>query len=125
MNLSAKMIYDMYRNRADAKNRIKEVKEDFGASSFVSHNFWATEAALNFLMMACNLMSLFRQAVLGATIQHQLKTLRYEVFAIGGYMIKRGNSRIIKLSLDMKRREWLCGLWSSSKVMSWPFVLDG
>jgi hypothetical protein len=43
MDLSAKMIYDMYRNRADAENRIKEVKEDFGASSFVNHNLWATE----------------------------------------------------------------------------------
>jgi hypothetical protein len=115
MNLSAKMIYDLYCNRADAENRIKEVKEDFGASSFVCHNFWATEAALNFVMIAYNLMSLFREAVLGRTIQHQLKMLRYEVFAIGGYMIKRGNSRILKLSLDMKRREWFCGLWSLLK----------
>jgi hypothetical protein len=28
MKLSAKMIYDLYRNRADAENRIKELKED-------------------------------------------------------------------------------------------------
>jgi hypothetical protein len=56
-------------------------------------------------MMACSLMSLFRQAVLDTTIQHQLKTFRYAVFAIGEYMVKRGNSGILKLSLDMKRRK--------------------
>jgi len=122
MELSAKMIYDLYRNRADAENRIKELKEDFGADSFVSKSFWATEAALNLVMMAYNLMSLFRQGILGSAVQEQLKTLRYKVFAIGGYMIKRGNSRILKLSLAMKRREWFMGLWSCTKIMSWPFV---
>ncbi|HSV88910.1 MAG TPA: IS1380 family transposase, partial [Bacteroidales bacterium] len=124
MHLSAKIIYDLYRNRADAENRIKEVKYDFGFDSFNCKDFWATEATLNFVMLAYNLMSLFRQAVLGAKVQNQMKTLRYRVFAIGGYMIKKGNSRILKLSLQMKRREWFTGLWSSAAKMSWPFVLS-
>ena len=123
LNLSAKMVYDMYRNRADAENRIKEVKYDFGFESFNCNDFWATEATLNFVMMAYNLMSLFRQAVVGTKVQHFMKTLRYKVFAIGGYMIKNGNSRILKLSLQMKRREWFTGLWSSAELMSWPFVI--
>ena len=124
MDLPAKMIYDSYRNRAEAENRIKELKEDFGAESFVSKNFWATEAALNLVMMAYNLMSLFRQGVLGSKIGTQLKTLRYKVFAIGGYMIKRGNNRILKLSLAMKRREWFTGLWSQTNLMFWPFTTE-
>ena len=74
-------------------------------------------------MLAYNLMSLFRQALLGSKVQHHMKTLRYKVFAIGGYMIKNGNSRILKLSLQMKRREWFTGLWSSAKEMSWPLVV--
>lgn len=124
LNQSAKMIYDMYRNRADAENRIKEIKYDFGAESFNMKSFWATEATLNFVMLAYNLMSLFRQAVLGTKVQHFMKTLRYKVFAVGGYMIKDGNKRILKLSLAMRRREWFMGLWSSTKLMSWPFVVD-
>ena len=124
MCLPAKMIYDMYRNRADAENRIKEVKYDFGFESFNCSEFWATETVLNMVMMAYNLMSLFRQAVLGTKVQHFMKTLRYKVFAIGGYIIKNGSSRILKLSLQMKRREWFTGLWSSSKLMSWPFVIQ-
>ena len=123
LDLSARMVYDLYRNRADAENRIKEIKYDFAFDSFNCRDFWATEATLNFVIMAYNLMSLFRQAILGTKVQHFMKTLRYKVFAIGGYLIKNGNSRILKLSLQMKRREWFTGLWSSSELMSWPFVL--
>jgi len=78
---------------------------------------------LNVVMLAYNLMSLFRQAVMGTKVQHQMKTLRYKVFAIGGYMIKNGNSRILKLSMQMKRRDWFKGLWSSTELMSWPFLV--
>ncbi len=124
MDLSPKMVYDLYRNRADAENRIKELKYDFGFGSFNTTDFWATEAILNMVMLAYNLMSLFRQAVMGSKVHHQMKTLRYRVFAIGGYLVKNGNSRILKLSLQMKRREWFTGLWGSTKLMGWPFVIE-
>jgi hypothetical protein len=49
------------------------------------HNCEAvTIAALNFAMIAYNFISLFRQVVLGQKIHQQMKTLRYNVFAIGG-----------------------------------------
>lgn len=122
MDLPAKVIYDTYRGRADCENRIKEVKYDFGAESFNVNDFWATEAALNFVMMAYNLMSLFRQAVIKGKTQQFLKTIRYKTFAIGAYMIKEGNSRILKLSLAMQRREWFKGLWSSTNYLESPFL---
>jgi len=124
LTLSAKMVWDAYRNRAEAENRIKELKEDFGADSFNVENFFATEAALNFVMMGYNLMSLFRQAILQTKTHHQLKTLRYRVFGIGSYITKNGNDRILKLSLAMKRRSWFEGLWSSTNLFSWPFVVS-
>jgi hypothetical protein len=62
-------------------------------------------------MMAHNFISLFRQIVLGQKIHQQMSTLRYNVFAIGGYIVKNGNQRIPKRSLAMKRREWFTGLW--------------
>ena len=123
LDFSARIVYELYRNRADAENRIKEVKYDFGFESFNCKDFWATEAMLGFVMLAYNLMSLFRQAVMGTKVHNQKKTLRYKVFAIGGYLIKNGNSRILKLSLQMKRRDWFKGLWSSSEQMSWPFLV--
>ncbi len=124
LNLSARMVYDLYRNRADSENRIKEVKNDFGFDSFNCNDFWATEATMTFSLFAYNLMSLFRQAVLNTKIHHFMKTLRYKVFAIGAYMLKKENSRILKLSLQMKRREWFEGLWSSTELMSWPLVFE-
>jgi hypothetical protein len=123
LTLPAKIVYEIYRNRADAENRIKEVKYDFGAESFNTNDFWATEAILNFVMLAYNLMSLFRQAVLGTKVMHFMKTLRYKVFAIGAYMIKNGNTRILKLSLAMKRREWFSGLWDISNQTNWPYIV--
>jgi hypothetical protein len=56
------VIWRMYRGRADCENRIKELKYDFAAENFNMKGFWATEAALNTIMLAYNLMSLLRQA---------------------------------------------------------------
>jgi len=85
-------------------------------------NFAATEAALNFIIIAYNIMSLFKQAVLQSDKLHQLKTLRYKIFAIGGYITKAGNQRILNLSLSMRRRKWIEGIWNQSQNFSWPFV---
>lgn len=74
-------------------------------------------------MIAYNLMSLFRQAVLGNSKQQFLKTIRYKTFAIGGYLIKKGNSRVLKLSLAMKRRQWFKGLWNTSDYLDSPFLI--
>ncbi len=124
LTLPAKIVYDSYRGRADCENRIKEVKYDFGAESFNLRDFWATEAALNFVMFAYNLMSLFRQVILKGKTQQFLKTLRYKTFAIGAYMVKDGNSKILKLSLAMQRREWFKGLWSATNYLSFPYEIN-
>lgn len=62
LDLPASVIWRMYRGRADCENRIKELKYDFAAENFNMKEFWATEAALNTIMLAYNLMSLLRQA---------------------------------------------------------------
>ena len=79
-------------------------------------NFFATEAALNMVMIAYNLMSLFRQFIIGSQTQQRLSTLRFQVFAIGAYLIKDGRDVVLKLVLTLKRREWL----NNSKQLSIP-----
>ncbi len=120
LDLPAEVVWRIYRMRADAENRIKELKYDFGAESFNVRRFSATEAAMNFVMLAYNFMSLFRQAILGSKIHPTLKTMRLSIFAIGGYLIKEGNNRILKLSLAMKRRKWFSGLWDKSRSFALP-----
>lgn len=121
LELSAHMVWTMYRGRADCENRIKEIKEDFGFDNFNMQDFAATEAALNFVVVAYNLMSLFKQAVLRSDKLHQLKTLRYKIFAIGGYITRSGNQKLLNLSLSMKRRKWIEGIWMESQNFNWPF----
>jgi hypothetical protein len=41
-------------------------------------------------MLGYNLMSLFRQSILGSKVQYKLSTLRYRLLTMGGYMIKEG-----------------------------------
>jgi len=121
LNLPAEQVWNTYKQRADAENRIKELKYDFGFDSFNLKDFYATEACLNMAMIAYNLMSLFRQAVIQKDVQNTLSTIRYKVMAIGAYMIKEGNQKILKLSLAMKRRESFRGLWTQSNEFNWPF----
>lgn len=121
-DLSAQMVWNMYRGRADCENRIKEIKADFGFDNFNMQDFAATEAALNFVVVAYNIMSLFKQAVLKSDKLHHLKTLRYKIFAIGGYITKSGSQKILNLSLAMKRRKWIEGIWTESQNFNWPFA---
>lgn len=44
----------LYRGRANFENRIKDLKYDFAAGSLCMQEFWATEAALNVVMLAFN-----------------------------------------------------------------------
>lgn len=120
LELSAELVWELYKKRADAENRIKELKYDFGSGSFNMQGFFPTEAALNVVMMAYNFISLFRQVILQSKINYQLKTLRYRIFNIGGYLTKNGNQRILNLSLAMKRREWFTGLWMNTSKFTVP-----
>ena len=52
LDLPAVTVWRTYRGRADCENRIKELKYDFAADSFNMKDFWATEAALNTVMLA-------------------------------------------------------------------------
>lgn len=85
LELPALQIWRLYRGRADCENRIKELKADFGLDSISMAEFWATEAALGMAMLAYNLMSLFRQAVMKSSIHHTLVTLHHKVFAVGAF----------------------------------------
>ena len=124
MKLSAVEGWRLYRGRGDAENRIKELKYDFGFDSFNLNDFFATEAALTFAMIAYNLMSLFRMFVLQEKTQKTLSKLRYRTFAIGAYFEKENDKLVLKIALNKKRRAWFSGLWNNSKDVHFPFKLS-
>ena len=103
------------------------MKYDFGADSFNLKYLWATEAALLTIMLAYNLMSLFRQGILKndsvsakSDVQHTLKTLRYRLFAKAGYIAKDSRKKIINLAVAMRQRERFEGLWNRSRTFTLP-----
>ena len=63
LSLPAGDVWRLYRGRADCENRIKELKYDFALGTLSRRNFWPTEVALHWVMLAFNLMSLFRAAM--------------------------------------------------------------
>ena len=128
LDLSAETVWRMYRGRADCENRIKELKYDFAADSFNMKDFWATEAALNVVMLAYNLMSLFRQVLLKtsivraspAPVQHTLQTLRYKLFAKAAYITTEARKPILNLAMAMQQRVWMKGLWEATHTFDLP-----
>ncbi|NJM43100.1 MAG: IS1380 family transposase [Brachymonas sp.] len=126
LQLPEVQVWRLYRGRADCENRIKELKYDFALGTLVRRNFWATEAALHFVMLSFNLMSLFRAAMqhqinkTGTT--HTLASLRQQLFAQAGFITHEGRKTILKLATAMQRRQWLSGLWDASKSFEKPIT---
>lgn len=117
LKLPALEVWRLYRGRADCENRIKELKTDFGLGSFVLRDFWATEAALGVTMLAYNLMSVFRHAVMRQKVHHTLSTLHHKVLAVGALWDDHsgiGTTPIFRLAVARKRRAWFEGLWANA-----------
>ena len=121
LKLAPAEIWRIYRGKGDAENRIKKLKYDFGFDILNLKDFYATEAALTFVMIACNLMALCRTFVLQEKTQKTLSTIRYRTFAIGAYFEKINDKLVLKIALSKKRRAWFSGLWNYSKVFGYPF----
>lgn len=115
LDLPAEQIWISYKDRADAENRIKELKYDFGLDSFCMDKFWATEAAFRTIMIAYNMMSLFRQVVLKSKSQATLSTLRFKCFALGSWISKHAGKITLNISATGEKRKWLDGLFDIVK----------
>lgn len=122
LDLPLDQIWNIYNTRADCENRIKELKEDFGLENFCLQDFWATEASFRFIMVAYNLLSLFRHFALNHHNRATLKTLRVYCFALGAWQVNHANKKVLKIALPVKRRPWMDGIFAQIKNSSPPFV---
>jgi len=121
LTLPVEQIYNIYNTRADCENRIKELKYDFGADNFCLKEFFATEASFRFIMMAYNIMALFKHQVLQSNAH--LSTLRAYCFAIGSWITNHSNQKVLNLSLPTKRRAWMDGLFENVKQSQLPSAI--
>ena len=128
LNLSAEIIWRIYRGRADCENRIKELKDDLAADSFNMKNFWATEATLNTVMRGFNRTSLLRQVLLktqirryaSSDVQPTLKTLRYTLCANAAFIPTESRKSILNRAMAMQHRAWRQGLGDAANSFELP-----
>lgn len=106
-----------------AENRIKELKYDYNMDKINAHKFDVTEVTLNFLMIADNLMSLFKQMVLQVKVIPMLKTIKYRCLNIPSCLVKNGNKTILKMALHRRRRSWMFKLWADTNNIAVLFLM--
>lgn len=87
-------------------------------------SFYATEAAIRMVTMSYNLMSLYRQLTHKNQSQPKLPTLRFNCFAVGSWIVKKGNKTILKMSVPQKRRQWYDGLMDKIAKPIYPISLQ-
>lgn len=121
LTLPVDQIWNLYNTRADCENRIKELKQDFGLEQFCLKGFWATEASFRFIMIAYNIMSLFRFFALQSHKKSTLSTLRSYCFALGAWTVNHSNKTVLKISLPVKRRAWMEGIFANIEQHPPPF----
>lgn len=115
-------VWRLYNGRGDSENRIAELKADFGLNGFCLDRFYGTEAAFRSAMLAYNLMSLFRQALLQAPTAVKLSTMRFQCFALGAWIGGQGRKKVLRISLNARRRQWFEGLFAKIEAFKppWP-----
>jgi len=122
--LPATQIWEQYKGRGDCENRIKELKYDFALEGFNLKDFFATEAALRFVNLAYNIISLFRQVSSEKPKHQRLQTLRLNCYAVGAWMTKKGNSKVLKMAVPIKKRKWMDGIFAKVDETQFPLSLQ-
>ena len=99
-----------YNGRAACENVIKELDAGYGLPQLVCQDFWATEAALSFGVLAHNLMVLFERK-LGWLEAVTLGSLRYWMFVTAGVISQPQGQTTIKIAVPPHERHWWRKLW--------------
>jgi len=85
-------------------------------------DFWATETSFRLIMVAYNVISLFRHFALNNHNTATLGTLRSYCFAIGGWISQHARKRALKLSLPRQKRLWMDAIFRQIEARPPPFA---
>jgi hypothetical protein len=97
-------IWRFYNSRADCENRLKELKEDFGANGFCLQSFDGTEAVFRLICFLFNLLALFKRDITHNE-SPRLATLRTDTLVVGAIVGADGRKTVLRLGLRGERRE--------------------
>jgi len=102
-------VWRFYNHRADAENRIKEFRDDFGASGFCLNSFYGTEAAMRLIALLFNIIALFKKTILKDP-RPTLKNIRYHILIVGAVLGARARKKVLKISASGKLKDHLKSL---------------
>ncbi len=99
-------VWRFYNGRANVENMIKEGIMSYSLDVNISHFYGANVAHFHLVMLAYNLMNLFKEHVLGQKDKKRMgKWIRQRFFLIAGKLIKSGRKFILKLQEDWAYKE--------------------
>ena len=104
LEVPAADVWRFYNSRAESENRIKELKEDFGADGFCLQSFYGTEAVFRLICCLYNLLAEFKRDILHDPTR-RLLTLRHEVLVVGAILGTTGRTPVLRLGLRGRWRE--------------------
>jgi Transposase DDE domain group 1 len=121
LELSPVQTWQFYNSRAESENRLKELKEDFGADGFCLQSFYGTEAAFRLICFLFNLIGDFKREVTQDAAP-RLSALRTKVFIIGGILGSEGHHKLLRLGLRDRWRERFVDLLDRIATLAFPTV---
>ena len=101
--------WHFYNSRADSENRLKELKEDFGADGFCLQSFNGTEAAFRLICFMFNLIAAFKRDITRDE-SPRLMTLRTQLLVAGAILGADGRRQVLRLGLRGPWRERFAAL---------------
>lgn len=101
--------WHFYNSRADSENRLKELKEDFGADGFCLQSFDGTEAVFRLICFLFNLLAAFKRDITRDQ-SARLMTVRTQVLVAGAILGADGRKQVLRLGLRGVWRERFAAL---------------
>jgi hypothetical protein len=121
LSLDPVQTWRFYNSRAESENRLKELKEDFGADGFCLQSFYGTEAAFRLICFLFNLIVDFKREVTQDEAP-RLPTLRTKVLVIGGILGAEGRHTVLRLGLRDRWRQRFAALLERIATLAFPTV---
>jgi Transposase DDE domain group 1 len=104
--MSPEEVWRFYNGRANVENMIKEGILSYSLDVNISHFYGANVAHFHLVMLAYNLMNLFKELVLEQRDKKRMgKWIRQRFFLIAGRLVRGGRRFILKLQEDWAYRE--------------------
>lgn len=123
--LSSSKVHGLYNQRGECENRIKELKYDYGIDGFAFKDIAAVDATFRLVMLAFNIMALFKQKCLvNSRSRQQLSAVRFQCIAVGAYLVKKGRNKVMKLAAEGKRRHILEYFFDQVELLKPPFTFS-